>query len=857
MSRSPYNSVHKATAARGNRHDMSDFSTNEQLQMAGDLIEKTGEHLFLTGKAGTGKTTFLHQLQSTTAKRFIVTAPTGVAAMNAGGVTLHSFFQLPFGPIVPNAPQRQPYRFSREKIRLIKTLDLLVIDEISMVRADMLDGIDAVLRRYRDARLPFGGVQLLLIGDLHQLPPVIKPQEQALLKDHYPSLYFFDSHALAQSGFISLELTEVFRQRDPRFIDLLNAVREERWTDDVLAVLNARHEAQATSGQASEQAITLTTHNHKADRINARHLLRLPGSETRFEARIDGDFPQTLYPLDAQLCLKPGCRVMFTRNDPNEAKQFYNGKMAQVESIENDRVRVIFEEDGQSFDVEPVDWQNVKYTLNSETGQIDEQVLGTFEQLPLRLAWAITVHKSQGLTFSHVRVDAEDAFSQGQIYVALSRCRSLEGLILTTPVGRPNVSADPVLQQFDARLQADRPDQAQLDQAQRRYQQLMLQQCFDFGALERALRQWLRQIGAMPSLIINRTYEELESLLTQVEQEWVVVSRKFQPVLENYCQQGPAEDNPELQHRLQRSADYFLPRLKTLEAVITGCDFSSDNARERKRLQNILTELADQTVVKIAEFSSFLQGFAVPSLLQARTRALLSAERRRPATKAKEAVLNESQVPFPELFERLKDWRRQEAQTQGVPAYAVMHQKALVQMVCHLPASTSALQSLPGVGPKTVERYGQALLDSVRRFAAEQAIDLEQYHFTPQPENAGDHATESSQATVAEPESTGVASYQTSVALFRQGLDVAAIAAQRGLAQSTVETHLAQALEKGELSLDTVLPDAGRAERIRAALKQDGDQGLGVVKAALGDDVSYGEIRWVRSAMPPLSQDNG
>lgn len=401
----------------------------------------------MTGKAGTGKTTFLHGLKGNTAKRMVVTAPTGVAAINAGGVTLHSFFQLPFGPYIPGSENVQQnkqrmFSFSREKRKIIRSLDLLVVDEISMVRADMLDSVDAVLRQQRRNDQPFGGVQLLLIGDLHQLSPVAKKSDWQLLHEHYESVYFFSSHALARTELLTVELNHIYRQTDDRFINLLNRVRSNLLDSAALDELNQRY-VENFVPREDQGYITLTTHNNSADATNHDRLWDLPGNEHHFKASITGEFPDHIHPTPENLVFKIGAQVMFLRNDTSPERRFYNGKIGKILSIANQQIRILCPDETDEIVVEPVEWENIKYTVNPETKEIQEEVIGKFKQFPLKLAWAITIHKSQGKTFDHVAVDlGRGAFVPGQLYVALSRCRSLEGIYLEREIRESDVWID-------------------------------------------------------------------------------------------------------------------------------------------------------------------------------------------------------------------------------------------------------------------------------------------------------------------------------------------------------------------------------------------------------------------------------
>ena len=499
-------------------------SENPELKLAYDFVRDTGKHIFLTGKAGTGKTTFLQNLKGKTAKRMIVTAPTGVAAINAGGVTLHSFFQLPFGPFIPgsqsydNSRQRM-FRFSREKKQIIKNLDLLVIDEISMVRSDLLDSVDAVLRRHRRNELPFGGVQLLMIGDLHQLPPVAKQAEWSLLQQYYPSVYFFSSHALARSEMVTVELKKIYRQSDPRFIELLNRVRESQMNARAIRELNKRH-IENYSPENDQGCITLTTHNHLADGINKARLAALPGKEYRFAPEVSGVFPEQAHPIPGTLALKIGAQVMFLRNDTAGEKRYFNGKIGRIKSIDGDEIRVTCPDRPEDIVVEPADWENITYSINKENHEIEEDVIGKFTQYPLKLAWAITIHKSQGLTFDRAVIDAKSAFANGQVYVALSRCRTLEGMVLSSPIPARSIAADEAVCSFVEAARRHPVSKEQLRTAKITYQQKLLLGCFDFSVLENRLGYLGRLLSGNKRVVQVSGVSDMERL-RQMAHEYI------------------------------------------------------------------------------------------------------------------------------------------------------------------------------------------------------------------------------------------------------------------------------------------------------------------------------------------------
>ena len=430
---------------------------NPELDLAWDFVEKTDRSIFLTGKAGTGKTTFLHSLKSNSLKRLIVVAPTGVAAINAKGVTIHSFFQMPFGPILPEGSSFQKkessfqHKFSKIKINIIKSLDVLIIDEISMVRADLLDGIDQVLRRYRDRTKVFGGLQVLMIGDLQQLAPVVKNNEWELLKPYYNTPYFFSSNAFIESATLNIELKHIYRQDNQRFIKILNEIRNNNLSDDSINELNKRYLPEFSPKQ-DEGYITLTTHNERANVLNDKELEKLKGKCQSYKAFIQGKFQESSYPTHEKLLLRKGAQVMFIKNDSNPEKRYYNGKIGKIIALDKKEIRVYCQGDLEDIIVTPETWDNVNYTLNPETKEISENSIGSFSQMPLRLAWAITIHKSQGLTFDKAIIDANAAFAHGQTYVALSRCRTLVGIVLKNKIAAESIITDSRVTSFNLSL---------------------------------------------------------------------------------------------------------------------------------------------------------------------------------------------------------------------------------------------------------------------------------------------------------------------------------------------------------------------------------------------------------------------
>lgn len=474
-------------------------------ELALQFANFTGRHFFLTGKAGTGKTTFLQYLRQHSQKKMAVVAPTGVAAINAGGMTIHSFFQLPFGPFIPAAPQgwdAQPggannkhsllknLRLNSSRRQLLRELDVVVIDEVSMVRADMLDAIDLVLRHVRrKMHLPFGGVQMIYIGDLYQLPPVVSKDEWEILNHYYDSPFFFDAHALREATPLFLELTRIYRQQDDRFIRLLEKVRNNNPNHDDLQLLHELYRPGFTAAE-DEHYITLTTHNYKAEAINKRALDQLPGRSLVFTATVKGDFAERAFPAEYELTLKTGAQVMFIKNDKGENRRFYNGKIGVISSITDDSISVRFPDETDEVEVEQELWRNIRYAFNREQQQIEEEELGTYQQFPLRLAWAITIHKSQGLTFDKAVIDAGESFAPGQVYVALSRLRSMQGLVLQSRIRPSSIHTDPRVVSFSNHQHSLDELQQLLEGEQQSFIGNMLIDAFSFEKLEMQLSDW-------------------------------------------------------------------------------------------------------------------------------------------------------------------------------------------------------------------------------------------------------------------------------------------------------------------------------------------------------------------------------
>ncbi len=601
---------------------------NNELLTAWDFVENTGRSIFLTGKAGTGKTTFLRTVMQQSRKRPIVVAPTGVAAINAGGVTIHSFFQLPFSPYVPGAKVESKFDFSREKRKIIASIDLLIIDEISMVRADLLDAIDAVLRRFRDHNLPFGGVQLLLIGDLAQLTPVVTPEDERLLKPYYDTPYFFGSKALQQIDYVTIQLEHVYRQQDESFIKILNEVRNGHPSAEALAQLNSRAILNSQFSILNSQlAIRLTTHNHLANYYNESELQKLPGRSYSYRAEIKGTFPDYSYPTAETLELKVGAQVMFVKNDPSGEHLYYNGRIGRVMEASEKHLTVYCEGDANAIEVEPLEWENTRYTLNEVTREIESEVQGTFKQLPLRLAWAITIHKSQGLTFDHAIIDANQSFAPGQVYVALSRCRTLEGLTLATPLEARSIINDQRVDSYIAQQEseAERSIQ-QLPVLKQEYERYLLLQLFDFRSIL-LLQETMVRIFAEFFYHSHASLKQLHNqALFDLRQHVLAIADRWQQKIRLMPVEGLRD--ADFLERVKRSAEYFSDQLHFIlsKPIELSAKVETGNKQAARRLDNAFTDLRQAwrarryLLLKIAE-----KGYTVDIYLHEKQMSMLDA----------------------------------------------------------------------------------------------------------------------------------------------------------------------------------------------------------------------------------------
>ncbi len=577
------------------------MGTIDLIQTATQYVNSTQQHIFLTGKAGTGKTTFLRNLAANTHKRYAIVAPTGIAALNAGGVTIHSQFLLPLGTFLPIDQQPDQltktvhpfftrkslsYRhpMSSEKKKVAREIDLLIIDEVSMLRADVLDAIDYRLRSARsNFQQPFGGVQLLFIGDLFQLPPVVKDQEKYLLNHYYTSAFFFNALVLQQVQLVHIELQKIFRQKDDVFVQLLNHVRTNQITSSDVQELNKHYQQKPDVGQA----ITLTTHNRQADEINQKALDELSSDYFHYEASVSDEFPESMYPVDLDLSLKVGARIMFTKND-TKTNRYYNGKMATVLKLTKSSITVAIDEDSEPYDLERFTWENKKYEVSKDSKELEEEVIGSFRQYPIKLAWAITIHKSQGLTFDKACIDVARAFAAGQVYVALSRLRSLDGLILKQPIDGSSISNDTQVVDFSATTHSAAQLMTALPDFQASYLESLIRQTFQLEHIIQQASYLLNKyaFGQFESDEIQRALPELRQLCQRERKNMVT----FQAQLVRLLQERDAQ----FQIRLKKGSGYYARLLWESTKSITRMRLELAEYSKTKAMVTALEELEQQ-----------------------------------------------------------------------------------------------------------------------------------------------------------------------------------------------------------------------------------------------------------------------
>lgn len=795
---------------------------NPELDLAFDFINKTDRNLFITGKAGTGKTTFLHKIKEESLKRLVVVAPTGVAAINAKGVTIHSFFQMPFGPILPNQTNLQQRKFSKTKIDIIKSLDLVIIDEISMVRADLLDGIDHVLRRYKNRNKVFGGAQVLMIGDVQQLAPVAKPEEWNLLRNHYETMYFFSSKAYQEANVVSIELKHIYRQKNEQFITILNEIRNDNLSKKSLAILNERFDPNF-SPEKEENYITLTTHNRRANAINEAELNKLKTKSYFFEAEVSGKFSEFSYPNDERLELKVGAQVMFIKNDSSPEKRYFNGKIGVITAISKSSVTVKCKDDVDEIVTERESWENINYTINEETKEIKSDVAGSFAQIPLRLAWAITIHKSQGLTFDKAIIDAAASFAHGQTYVALSRCTSLEGLVLKTKIANNAIINDATVTTFNETVEENHPDEQVLLDAEKEYQLNLIEELFDYQQflypINRLIDIFYKNQTAIKGDVINH----LQTIKDDGIVSLLKVASNFKSQLKSISENNVlAENSSIIQSRFTKGVDYFINQTKTnIETPLDAISFSSDNKQVKKDFNKQFDDLQEKLEEKLFCLQKMKSGFKTQQYLEVRAEAVLQKENPK---KKKKKIINKHD---PILALRLRDLRTEIYEAENIPAFQVFTQETLYNLCDDLPRTKKELLKVKGMGKIRVEKYGDEILEVINNYCDENGIN----QFNEQQKEDKKHTN------------------QITFELFTAGMSIKEIAKERKLTTTTIENHMASFIPSGEIDVLELI-ELNRYKKLRTAIEEiDKFTGLTNLKEQIPFETTFSELKMMLASM--------
>ena len=805
------------------------MSINTELELAWNFVNNTDRCVFLTGKAGTGKTTFLRKLKMNSLKRMIVVAPTGVAAINAKGTTIHSFFQLPFGPILPNNDLNTTANFNRKfnktKINIIKSIDLLIIDEISMVRADVLDAIDKTLRRFRNRDKPFGGVQLLMIGDLQQLAPVVKDNEWQLLKSYYKNVYFFSSLAYQQCDIITIELKHIYRQDNPKFIKILNEIRTNSLSKPSIKELNLRFKPDF-SPDKDDGYISLTTHNSKAEHINISELEKLEGEEKVYKAAVKGKFPEFSFPNKEELKLKVGAQVMFVKNDSSIEKRYFNGKIGKVILLDDDEIIVKCPDDDFNIVTTPEEWENINYTVDQETKAVVENKIGTYTQMPLRLAWSITIHKSQGLTFEKAIIDAKGAFAHGQTYVALSRCKSLEGLILRSKIDENQVINDPNVNSFTKSIGEHQPNDTILEQSMITFQLGLISELFNFYGflypINRILDIYFNNKGSIEG-DIELSLQKIKTTITSL----LKIANGFKAELSELSLSDEIpEKNSVLQTRFKKAVIYFKDQtLTNITEPYKSFSFSTDNKALEKDMNKQLDRFEELLSAKLLYFEGLKDEFKVSNFLELRAESVFLAKEK-PTKVRKRAIDGTTNI---ELFELLRELRNAIALREDLIHYQIFTQKALYDMCETLPTTKVALKAINGMGRVRVEKYGNDILKVIRAYCEDHNIetsgDLDIFEAPKPKRKKGDTKKES-------------------LALFKLGKSVEDIALERGLNSNTIIGHLASFMPTGEVKI-TDLMSMNHYKELKTLIPKRTFENLSDLKHQIDEKYSYAEIKLV------------
>ena len=786
---------------------MSDY-----YQLAHEFATQTNQVIFITGKAGTGKTTFLRKLKAESLKQTAVVAPTGIAAINAGGTTIHSFFQLPLSPFTPTPIGRKELiskmKMQSNRQQVLRELELLVIDEISMVRADVLDAIDTLLRHYRHRdNTPFGGVQVVFIGDMYQLSPVAKRDELEILRSFYDGVHFFNSHVMQQVPLVYIELNKVFRQKNADFIQILDEVRQNKLTPESLTKLQKTYNPNFVPKEG-ETYVTLTTHNYKADLINSAELKKIEGKSHKFMATIEGAFPPSNFPVETDLELKKGAKVMFVKNDTENPRRFYNGKIGEVTFIDNDYVMVTCPGEEGAIYVEPVTWENMTYKVNKETTELEEKRTGSFTQIPLRHAWAITIHKSQGLTFDKAIIDAGDAFAPGQVYVALSRCRTLEGIVLKSKINSDSMRNESNILKFSSRKNEADELTKKLEQSQIEYRKQILLELFDLNPLQKIIAYLRIDVNKAGNSFNDDATSFLADLAKEIK-EIKEVADKFMVQLNNILNISPIDENLLLE-RLAASSPYFVAKLNNLLELVSDSPAYTDNKSHAKSYNDDLINIYTQVSQKKEFISKLKQEFTIENYFKWRKDLSIKL----PDLQTYGGSKTESTVSIhPDLMQRLAVVRNQLAEEADVPLYFVARTKSLQELADFLPQTPKDFLLIYGFGKIRVEKYGSFFLDEIRKYCKEKSLSSRM------------HEIELSKKKEKEKKLKQVkgASQKESLELYTSGKTIEEITQLRNLKESTIASHLSQFLKTGEVKIEDFVSKTKREEAVQL-MKKNPDQ---------------------------------
>ena len=683
---------------------------------AKDIILNTDTTLFVTGRAGTGKTTLLRYVAESSQKNTVVVAPTGIAAINAGGVTIHSFFKLPFAPFIPSVIEAKKL-IAGQKMRaefrsVIRSVDMIIIDEVSMLRADILDAIDVVLRHYRNSKFPFGGVQMVFFGDMYQLPPVCVNDEWFILKDYYSTPYFFSAKVFEKQEIVCLELDKIFRQRDEDFVEILNQVRNNNISKENFNRLNDRYNPDFDL-ENNPDFVVLTTHNAVSDDINESRLIDIDSKTFIFDAAIKGDFPEYLYPVEQQIVLKKGARVMFTANDHiNPERLYYNGKMGTVVELEDNNVYVTCDGEDDPIQVNYETWENNTFSYNRKENSVDVKTIGTFTQLPLRLAWAITIHKSQGLTFQKVAIDAANSFTSGQVYVALSRCTSLDGIVLLSPINSNSIMVDSRIQRFSKNNFNEDLLPDFVNRKKRDTLCNMLIKLFSFNLLEVAVLDLKGYVTEFRADFSDYTPQMVENILSIV-QDLSDVGTRFAVQLRKITN---ANDFSLLNSRVNDAKKYFLQRLETLEKAMDITNVSTKKKERANKFSKFLNEVNKNLQETLFFLKNLDDNISVEQFYMLRHEFVVEKVNYNVYEEEKEDA-NEQTVDselIAVIYSKLMAWRNNLAKELDIPSYLIFKKDTIMEMAQKMPDTKDKLLKINGVGKVKAGKYGQDCIDIIK-----------------------------------------------------------------------------------------------------------------------------------------------